>query len=34
VIAGDLLSGLSRGLEAALTAVAVAMGVVIVLAVM
>lgn len=31
VIAGDLLSGLSRGLEAALTAVAVAMGVVIVL---
>ncbi len=33
VIAGDLLSGLSRGLEAALTAVAVAMGVVIVLAV-
>jgi uncharacterized membrane protein YjjP (DUF1212 family) len=34
VIAGDLLSGLSRGLEAALTSVAVAMGVVIVLAVM
>lgn len=33
VIAGDLLSGLSRGLEAALTAVAVAMGVVIALAV-
>lgn len=33
VIAGDLLSGLSRGLEAALTAVAVAMGVVIVLAI-
>jgi Uncharacterized conserved protein len=33
VIAGDLLSGLSRGLEAALTSVAVAMGVVIVLAV-
>ncbi|BBB91254.1 MAG TPA: threonine/serine exporter family protein [Methylomusa anaerophila] len=33
VIAGDLLSGLSRGLEAALTAVAVSMGVVIVLAV-
>lgn len=32
VIAGDLLSGLSRGLEAALTAIAVAMGVVIVLA--
>lgn len=32
IIAGDLLSGLSRGLEAALTAVAVAMGVVIVLA--
>jgi uncharacterized membrane protein YjjP (DUF1212 family) len=32
VIAGDLLSGLSRGLEAALTSVAVAMGVVIVLA--
>lgn len=32
VIAGDLLSGLSRGLEAALTAVAVAMGVVIILA--
>jgi uncharacterized membrane protein YjjP (DUF1212 family) len=31
VIAGDLLSGLSRGLEAALTAVAVAMGVVLVL---
>ncbi|MDF2634882.1 MAG: hypothetical protein K0R78_1756 [Pelosinus sp.] len=31
VIAGDLLSGLSRGLEAALTSVAVAMGVVIVL---
>jgi uncharacterized membrane protein YjjP (DUF1212 family) len=31
VIAGDLLSGVSRGLEAALTAVAVAMGVVIVL---
>jgi uncharacterized membrane protein YjjP (DUF1212 family) len=31
VIAGDLLSGLSRGLEAALTAVAVAMGVVIIL---
>ncbi|MDT8902782.1 threonine/serine exporter family protein [Anaeroselena agilis] len=34
VIAGDLLSGLSRGLEAALTSVAVAMGVVIVLAVL
>lgn len=33
VIAGDLLSGLSRGLEAALTAVAVAMGVVLVLAI-
>ena len=33
VIAGDLLSGLSRGLEAALTSVAVAMGVVIVLAI-
>lgn len=33
VIAGDLLSGLSRGLEAALTAVAVSMGVVIILAV-
>ncbi|SFM18206.1 threonine/serine exporter family protein [Pelosinus propionicus] len=32
VIAGDLLSGLSRGLEAALTAAAVAMGVVIILA--
>jgi len=32
VIAGDLLSGLSRGLEAALTAGAVAMGVVIILA--
>lgn len=32
VIAGDLLSGLSRGLEAALTSVAVAMGVVIILA--
>ncbi|GMA99118.1 threonine/serine exporter family protein [Pelosinus sp. IPA-1] len=32
VIAGDLLSGLSRGLEAALTSVAVAMGVVIMLA--
>ncbi len=32
VIAGDLLSGLSRGLEAALTSAAVAMGVVIVLA--
>lgn len=31
VIAGELLSGLSRGLEAALTAIAVAMGVVIVL---
>lgn len=31
-IAGDLLSGISRGLEAALTSVAVAMGVVIVLA--
>lgn len=31
VIAGDLLSGLSRGLEAALTAVAVAMGVVLIL---
>ncbi|MDR7866773.1 MAG: threonine/serine exporter family protein [Sporomusaceae bacterium] len=34
VIAGDLLSGVSLGLEAAMTAVAVAMGVVIVLAVM
>ncbi len=34
VIAGDLLSGTSRGLEAALTSAAVAMGVVIVLAVM
>lgn len=33
IIAGDLLSGLSRGLEAALTSVAIAMGVVIVLAV-
>lgn len=33
VIAGDLLSGLSRGLDAALTAVAVSMGVVIILAV-
>lgn len=33
VIAGDLLSGLSRGLEAVLTSTAVAMGVVIVLAV-
>lgn len=33
VIAGDLVSGLSLGLEAALTAVAVAMGVVVVLAV-
>lgn len=33
VIAGDLLSGLSRGLEAALTAVAISMGVVIILAV-
>lgn len=33
VIAGDLLSGLSRGLEAALTSIAVAMGVVIVLAI-
>lgn len=33
VIAGDLLSGMSRGAEAALTSVAVAMGVVIVLAV-
>lgn len=32
VMAGDLLSGLSRGLEAALTACAVAMGVVLVLA--
>lgn len=32
VIAGDLLSGMSRGLEAALTSAAVAMGVVIVLA--
>lgn len=32
VIAGDLLSGISRGLEAVLTAVAVALGVVIVLA--
>lgn len=32
VMAGDLLSGLSRGLEATLTTVAVAMGVVIVLA--
>ncbi|MCX7780144.1 MAG: threonine/serine exporter family protein [Negativicutes bacterium] len=31
VIAGDLLSGLSRGLEATLTAIAVAMGVAIVL---
>jgi len=31
VMAGDLLSGLSRGLEAALTSVAVAMGVVIVM---
>lgn len=33
IIAGDLLSGLSLGMEAALTSVAVAMGVVIVLAV-
>lgn len=33
IIAGDLLSGLSRGSEAALTAIAVAMGVVLVLAV-
>lgn len=33
VIAGDLLSGLSRGMEAALTATAVTMGVVIALAV-
>lgn len=33
VIAGDLLSGLSRGMEAALTSVAITMGVVIVLAV-
>jgi len=33
VIAGDLLSGLSRGLEAALTSVAISMGVVIILAV-
>lgn len=33
VIAGDLLSGLSRGLDAALTAIAVSMGVVIILAV-
>jgi uncharacterized membrane protein YjjP (DUF1212 family) len=33
VIAGDLLSGLSRGLDAALTSVAVSMGVVIILAV-
>ncbi|WP_371365695.1 Inner membrane protein YjjP [Sporomusa rhizae] len=33
VIAGDLLSGLSRGLDAALTATAVSMGVVIILAV-
>lgn len=33
IIAGDLVSGMSRGLEAALTTVAVAMGVVIVLAV-
>lgn len=33
VIAGDLVSGLSRGLEAALTAVAIAMGVVIILAI-
>lgn len=32
IIAGDLLSGLSRGLEAMLTSIAVAMGVVIVLA--
>ncbi|MPM63317.1 Inner membrane protein YjjP [bioreactor metagenome] len=32
VMAGDLLSGLSRGLEAALTSVAVAMGVVLILA--
>lgn len=32
VIVGDLLSGLSRGLEATLTAVAVAMGVVLILA--
>lgn len=32
VIAGDLLSGLSRGLEASLTAVAVALGVVLILA--
>lgn len=33
VIAGDLLSGLSRGLEAALTSVAISMGVMIILAV-
>jgi len=33
IIAGDFLSGMSRGLEAALTSVAVAMGVVLVLAV-
>ncbi len=33
VIAGDLLSGLSRGLEATLTAIAISMGVVIILAV-
>jgi uncharacterized membrane protein YjjP (DUF1212 family) len=32
VISGDLLSGVSRGMEAALTSVAVAMGVIIVLA--
>lgn len=32
IIAGDLLSGISRGMEAALTSVAVAMGVVLVLA--
>ncbi|MEN6568320.1 MAG: threonine/serine exporter family protein [Veillonellales bacterium] len=33
VMAGDLLSGLSRGMEAALTSVAITMGVVIVLAI-
>lgn len=33
IIAGDLLSGISRGAEAALTSMAVAMGVVIILAV-
>lgn len=33
IIAGDLLSGMSRGLEAALTSVAVAMGTVIILAI-